>query len=153
VFTVTAVNAVGTGPKVTVTAHLRALACGTVGAPKCATHSRTVVFGVVYFATNKFSISAKSSSHATLRSVAREIIADHVKTLTVVGATDDRGSASKNRILSMRRARATVAALRAILRGMHHEPPHFSIKADGISRKYAGLPKNRRATIIGAIRV
>jgi hypothetical protein len=53
----------------------------------------------------------------------------------------------------MRRARATVAALRVILRGMHYAPPRFSIKADGISRKYTGLPKNRRATIIGAIRV
>jgi YVTN family beta-propeller protein len=153
VFSVTAVNAVGTGPKAAVTAHLTALACGTVGAPKCATHSRTVVFGVVYFATDKYSISAKSSSHATLTAVAREIIADHVRTLTVVGATDDRGSASKNLILSMRRARATVAALRVILRGMHVAPPRFSIKADGISKKYAGLPKNRRATIIGAIRV
>jgi outer membrane protein OmpA-like peptidoglycan-associated protein len=88
-----------------------------------------------------------------LVAVAKSIVAHHVRTLTVTGATDDRGSPSNNRLLSLRRARSTAAALRAILRSMHYELPRFIVKAHGISTKYAGLPKNRRATIAGVIRV
>jgi len=152
-FVVTAINVIGTGAKIEFTAHLTPIVCGTAGAPKCATHSRSVVFGVVFFATNQYAISSTGPSHATLAAAARVISADHVKTLTVIGVTDDRGSTSKNRALSLRRARSTVAALRVILKAMHATSPRFIIRADGISTKYAGLPKNRRATIIGEIRV
>ena len=153
VFTVTANNAIGSGPKTQFTARVTALACGSKGAPKCPTHPRTIRFAVVYFATNQFSISSVGSSHARLVAAAKSIVVHHVRTLTVTGATDDRGSASKNRILSLRRARSTVASLRAILRAMHYKLPHFVITASGVSRKYRGLPMNRRATIVGVVRV
>jgi hypothetical protein len=153
VFIVTAHNVVGSGPTVRFTARVTPLACGTKGARKCATHSRTVRFGVVYFATNQYSIVSKGTSHATLVAAARSIVAHNVRSVTVTGTTDVRGNLSKNRVLSLRRARSTVAALRTLLRSMHYKLPRFVVKAVVMSTKYQGLPLNRRATIAGVIRV
>ena len=153
VFTVTADNAIGFGPKIQFTAHVTPLACGSKGASKCSTHPRTVRLGVVFFATNRYSIASIGTSHSTLVRVAKNIVTHHVRTLTVTGATDDRGDSSKNRVLSLRRARSTVESLRTILRSMHYKLPRFIVKAHGSSTKYPGWPKNRRATIVGVIRV
>jgi outer membrane protein OmpA-like peptidoglycan-associated protein len=107
------------------------------------------VFGVVYFATGQFAIAG--SSHATLVAIAKSVIAHHVRTLHVVGAADSRGNALQNDVLSLRRARSTVAALRALLRSMQYALPRFVVKAQGVSTKYVGLAHNRRTTISGVI--
>ncbi|HEY5010835.1 MAG TPA: fibronectin type III domain-containing protein, partial [Acidimicrobiales bacterium] len=149
VFTITASNAVGAGVGESFTAHVTALACGSAGAPKCATHSHTVVFGVVYFATGKYAIAG--ASHTTLMAIAKSVVAHHVRTLDVVGAADLRGSVAQNVALSMRRARSTVTALRTMFRSLHYALPRFIVKAQGVSTKYVGLSKNRRTTISGVI--
>jgi titin len=149
VFTITASNAAGAGVGESFTAHVTAVACGSAGAPKCATHSRTVVFGVVYFATGKYAIVG--ASHATLMAIAKSVVANHVRTLDVVGAADLRGGVAQNVALSMRRARSTVAALRTMFRSLHYALPRFIVKAQGVSTKYVGLSKNRRTTISGVI--
>jgi outer membrane protein OmpA-like peptidoglycan-associated protein len=151
VFTITVSNAAGIGLGETFTAHVTALVCGSTGAPKCATHTRKVVFGVVYFATGKYAINVNGSSRATLVAIAKSVTAHHVRTLNVVGTADTRGSAAQNIVLSLRRARSTVAALRTLLRSMHDALPRFVVKAHGVSTKYAGLAKNRRTTISGVI--
>jgi outer membrane protein OmpA-like peptidoglycan-associated protein len=149
VFTITASNAIGSGLGENFTAHVSPLACGSAGAPRCATRTRTIVFGVVYFATGQYAIAG--SSHATLVAIAKSVVAHHARTLNVVGAADIRGSAAKNDVLSLRRARSTVAALRTLLRSMHYAAPRFVMKAQGVSTRYAGLAKNRRTTVSGVI--
>jgi uncharacterized repeat protein (TIGR02543 family) len=149
VFTITASNVVGTGLGESFTAHISPLACDSVGGPKCATHTRNVVFGVVYFATGQYAIAG--SSRATLLTIARSVVAHHVRTLNVVGAADVRGDAARNDVLSLRRARSTVASLRTLFRSMHYALPRFVVKAHGASSKFSGLAKNRRTTISGVI--
>jgi uncharacterized repeat protein (TIGR02543 family) len=149
VFTIMVSNAVGSGLGENFTAHVTPLACGSAGAPKCVTHTRNVVFGVVYFATGQYAIAG--SSHATLEAIAKSVVAYHARTVNVVGAADVRGNAAQNDVLSLRRARSTVASLRTLLRSMHYALPRFVVKAHGESTKYAGLAKNRRTTISGVI--
>ena len=60
VFTITASNVVGAGAGESFTAHVTPLVCDSAGAPKCATHARSVVFGVVYFATGKYAIATSA---------------------------------------------------------------------------------------------
>ena len=67
--------------------------------------------------------------------IAKSVIAHHVRTLNVVGAADLRGNAAQNRVLSLRRARSTVAVLRALFRSLHYAQPRFVVKAHGVSQK------------------
>ncbi len=151
VFTITASNSVGNGPSEGFTAHVTPLVCGSAGAPKCTTHDRTVVFGVVYFATGQYAIPVHGTSHARLVGMAKSVVAHHVRTLSVVGAADVRGSPRQNHVLSLRRARSTVAALRALFRSLHYAQPRFVVKSLGVSSRYVGLAQNRRATISGVV--
>ncbi|MGC2484737.1 MAG: fibronectin type III domain-containing protein [Acidimicrobiales bacterium] len=147
-FTISATNAYGTSEGVTLTIHLTPVACGTAGAPKCAL--KEVALGVVFFGEGQSAIGR--SALTTLVAAARRIRDDQVTRVSIVATSDSVYVRSFNRVLSLRRAKATESALATILRRLHYRVARYVISARGVSTKYRGLAQNRRATITGEYR-
>ncbi len=82
--------------------------------------------GAVLFAED--SIALDPNAHRVVATAVTEIRDHHSRSVTVVGYTDPLGKAAANRTLSLERARAVEAALRAQL---HSSTTNFSAVARG----------------------
>jgi hypothetical protein len=127
-FTITATNAVGTGPR-----------------------ARTQLSkdqAVAFFAENSFLIPVGSPSAAALAALARVIASDHDSVVVLTATTDHLGSVSYNKWLSRQRALTVKRLLEIALERLDAGPVSFVIHADGISKIYPTLALNRRVTAV-----
>lgn len=138
------------GKKETINGYKDEDGCPDKGDPNVAFEGdKMVILKKIYFRTGKAGIRKKS--HGILKEVALNLLANpQVKRLRIEGHTDSRGSATRNRELSRKRAEAVraylvkrgVAAQRLVAAGLGPDRPIAN------NRTRRGRAKNRRVDFV-----
>lgn len=109
--------------------------------------SNQTVSGKVYFAFNKWTLTA--AGQTTLTSLANQVNADGISHLTIIGWADEIGTNGYNLTLSLHRANVVAAFLSKALAADGDNGVSFSVAGRGILKAYANRSLDRVVTING----
>jgi len=116
----------------------------TFGAPHVAPGA---VFAQTFFGDSKVLLTAQSVT--TLTNVALEIIAKHLKVISVTGYASAKGSPTFNLKLSIQRANNVTNFLKALLKAAGYTGVKFTVSGQGASRANSLYAMNREVVVRG----